>query len=964
MGNLVEYTYEGGHLASVTLPGEEGPRWQFKYDASHRITKLIDGRGGETINAYDSSNRVISQMNPAGHALRFEYAPFHTTVTNETTGAVTDEWFTSNNQPYSITRGYGTESATTETFAYNSAGQLVAVTDGNGHTTTYGYNTAGDRTSKKNAAGETKWTYNSTHDVISMTTPVGSTATIIRDASGNPESVSRPGPEETTQTTTFDYDEHGQLEDFTDPLERTWSYAYSNQGDLISESDPIGNTQTFAYDEDSRLLSMVLPRGNVEGAEPGEYEITIEGDPQGRPVTAIDQLGRATEYAYDGNGNLAKRIDANGHTTKYTYNAVDEQTKIEKPNGAVLETAYDGAGDITSQTDANEKTTTYVRNILGQAIEVIDPLGRKTLQEFDAANNLKGVTDPAERKTTYSYDATDRLTKVSYSDGTTPTVEFEYDPDGNVVAMIDGTGESTFTFDVLGRLAHFEDGHGNDVGFGYDLSDQLTSIVYPNGKSVSRAFDNAGRLKSVIDWLGGTTSFSYDADSNVQSLTFPTASGNVDTYVYDQANRMNKATFAWGMETLASLSYVRDKVGQVEEATNTGLPGPAEVAYTHDENDRLVEAQTASFEYDPADNLLKGLGSTNTYDAASQLESGSGVTYTYSKLGERTKAMPTSEPATTYKYNQAANLLSVERPEEGEVPQIAKSFTYDGTGLLASDASGMTTRYLAWDMSADLPLPLDDGQYSYIYGPNGLPISQISSAGAVTYMHHDQLGSTRMLTSPTGEAIGATTYGPYGSIEAQSGMATTRLGFAGQYTDSETGLQYLRARFYDPATTQFLTRDPIVMSTRAPYNYAYDNPLNLIDPGGLGPCVLGFIACDEENDPCDSLATGPLLPLCLVPSEASDDVVNASAGAGDELLSPPLLNINGGQIGRNLLDMNNVNTCSTAYRAGRGAAMFVNVTRGITGGADLAWKYGPSLYRVGRTWSRHLDEKFVHAPLR
>lgn len=42
-------------------------------------------------------------------------------------------------------------------------------------------------------------------------------------------------------------------------------------------------------------------------------------------------------------------------------------------------------------------------------------------------------------------------------------------------------------------------------------------------------------------------------------------------------------------------------------------------------------------------------------------------------------------------------------------------------------------------------------------------------------------------------------------------------------------------RFYDPATGQFLTRDPIESVTRSPYAYVYGNPLNATDPSGLAP---------------------------------------------------------------------------------------------------------------------------------
>ena len=151
---------------------KQGLRWQFKYDGSHQMTEMIDGRGGKTINEYNGAHQVTLQTDPAERKLKFEYAPFETRITNEATGAVTDERFTSNDEPSAITRGYGTASATTESFTYNEAGYVTSTTDGNGHTTKYGYDGAGNRTSMIDPAGdETKWTYDVTHDVETMTTP-------------------------------------------------------------------------------------------------------------------------------------------------------------------------------------------------------------------------------------------------------------------------------------------------------------------------------------------------------------------------------------------------------------------------------------------------------------------------------------------------------------------------------------------------------------------------------------------------------------------------------------------------------------------------------------------------------------------------------------------------------------------------------------------------------------------------
>jgi RHS repeat-associated protein len=160
---------------------------------------------------------------------------------------------------------------------------------------------------------------------------------------------------------------------------------------------------------------------------------------------------------------------------------------------------------------------------------------------------------------------------------------------------------------------------------------------------------------------------------------------------------------------------------------------------------------------------------------------------------------------------------------------------------------------------------VSSGANSYVYGPGDLPIEQINNTtGTVTYLHHDQAGSTRLLTGSTGTVTGKCTYGAYGAATCE-GASTTPLGFDAQYTSTDTGLIYLRNRVYDPVTAQFLSRDPLdegsstlahatgeqyvaaalrSASGSGPYVYANDNPLNNYDPTGLftvGICVHGEV---------------------------------------------------------------------------------------------------------------------------
>jgi RHS repeat-associated protein len=842
------------------------------------MTEMVDGRGGKTINEYNGSNQVSKQEDPAGHKLKFEYESFQTKITNENTGSVTDEYFTSNDEPSSITRGYGTASATTESFAYNVGGYVTSMTDGDGHTTTYGYSAANDRTSMVDAnKNETKWTYDSTHDVETTTTPKGEKTTIKRETHGNPEVIERPAPASTTQITKYKYGTHGELESVEDPLKNVWKYGYNTHGDRTSETDPESNKRTWEYNEDSQETSTVSPRGNVTEGKPTEFTTKIERDAQGRPLKITDPLSHTTKYTYDGNGNVETVTDGNSHKTKYTYNGDNEPTKVEEANKTITETEYDGAGQVVKQIDGNKHATKYVRNVLEQVTEVEGPLKHKTLKEYDLAGNLKKLTDAAKRTTTYTYDPGNRLTEVVYSSGKPSTVKYEYDKDGDRTKMTDGTGTTKYTYDQLDRLTETENGHKEKIKYEYNLANGQTKITYPNEKAVTREFDKDERLDKVTDWNKKETKFTYDSDSDLKATVFPSETKDEDTYAYNDADQMSEVKMDKSTEVLASLVYTRDSDGQVKKTTSKGLPGVEVTENTYDENNRLTKYGTTEYKYDAANNPTKQGSSTNTFNEGDELEKGTGETYAYDELGERTKTTPEKGPATTYGYDQAANLTTVERPKEGEVAEIKDTYAYNGEGLRTSQTINGTTSYFAWDVAEGLPLILNDGTNNYIYGPGGVPVEQINGE-TPTYLHHDQQGSIRLLTGAAGTTTGSITFDAYGK-KVESTGTTSPLGYDGQYTSSDTGLIYLRARTYDPATAQFLTVDPLAGLTRTPYIYANDNPLTYTDPGGL---IFGIPGTPSTTEIVKvvSHAAGAVATVASV-AAAGCAVVAAPTGIGE-----------------------------------------------------------------------------------
>jgi RHS repeat-associated protein len=816
---------------------------------------MTDGRGGVVKTEYDEKHQVKKQTDPMERVLKFEYGEsggHKTTTITEPNGSTTFEKFNEAGEPLETIKAKGTGLERKTTYEYNEAYELTKAIDALGHSTTFEYDWKGNRTREEDAEGDTtEWTYNATHDVETETTPKGEKTTYKRDASGNIEAIERPAPGETTQKSTFKHSANGDLEAATDPLGHETKFEYDSYGDLKTVVSPAGDKTTWTYDKDGRQLTEVSPRGNEEGAKASEFETKTERDAQERPIKVTDPLGHETKFVYDKDGNLESTTDPLGHTTKYTYNADNEQTKIERANGTTTEAAYDSMGGVKSHTDGNGYTTKYEHDALEQPTETIDPLERKSKAEYDAAGNLKKTEDALGRTITYSYDAADRLKEVNYSEEATHDVTYKYDKDGNVVEMVDGTGTTTRVYDQLDRLTEVTNGKKEVVKYKYDLGNEQTELVYPNGETIKRAFDKAGRMEKVTDWLGKETTFAYNRDSQVKATTFPTETANVDEYAYNKADQLTEVSMKKKAEVLASMSYTRDKLGQIEKSTETGFPEVPEYKYEYDAANRLTTSNGTTFGYDKANNVTKISSVTYTSDKGDQIATASNAAFEFNKVGQRVKETPSGGKATTYSYDQAGNLTASKGPE------IENTFKYDGTGLATTETKGASTYPMVWDLTPELPLMLRVGNDYYIYGPEGLPIEQITS-GSATYLHHDQLGSIRVLTNSKGEVTGTYRYGPNGAIWKHTGTATSSMGFAGQYRmRTETQLIYLRARTYDPATAQFLSRDPLGALSGETYAYAADNPVNAIDPSGLIP----QIGCNDDPP--------PKCPYCAVPDKTA-----------------------------------------------------------------------------------------------
>lgn len=116
----------------------------------------------------------------------------------------------------------------------------------------------------------------------------------------------------------------------------------------------------------------------------------------------------------------------------------------------------------------------------------------------------------------------------------------------------------------------------------------------------------------------------------------------------------------------------------------------------------------------------------------------------------------------------------------------------------------------------------------------------VQRSGVTDYYEADGLGSITSLSSSAGALADTYTYDSFGNTTNSSGSVTNFFRYTAREFDTETGLYFLRARYLDPSAGRFLSEDPIRYSGGVNfYRYVRNNPINLIDPPGLGPTGAG-----------------------------------------------------------------------------------------------------------------------------
>jgi RHS repeat-associated protein len=239
-----------------------------------------------------------------------------------------------------------------------------------------------------------------------------------------------------------------------------------------------------------------------------------------------------------------------------------------------------------------------------------------------------------------------------------------------------------------------------------------------------------------------------------------------------------------------------------------------------------------SYSYDAVGNRLSSLGvSPYSYNSSNELTSTPSVTYTYDNNGS-TLTKVTSSGTTRYNWDFENRLASVVLPASGGTV----SFKYDPFGRRIQKASSSATTNYVYDGANVLEEVDGSGNVlaRYVQSPAvDQPLAEVR--GSTTgYYEADGLGSITSLSNSSAALGNIYTYDSYGNLTASSGTVVNPYRYTGREFDTETGIYYYRARYYNPTTGRFLSEDPIRFEGGIDfYTYVSNSPLNDIDPSGF-----------------------------------------------------------------------------------------------------------------------------------
>ncbi|WP_157984823.1 RHS repeat-associated core domain-containing protein [Lentzea terrae] len=772
-GEITDYKDELGNISRTTY--DRNGRTTSSVKPSYRAPGATQAATPTTFTKYDGNSNIVEMKDPRGNITRTTYDQLNRVAKVDTPAATNDE-------------------RAVTTFGYTRSGQVMSIVDATGI--------------------RTEATYDDLDRQVTATsierTPVAGafTSRVGFDDAGNV--VSEVSPKQAT--TTYTFDTLDQVTKSVDPNGVPFQYGYDFAGRTVRAVDAQGRTSQVVYD-----LFGQRTADNVLKADGSTLRSTTYGyDPAGNLITVTDPNQTVRTYTYNSANQLVNQVepvaDNRSITSSYGVDAAGNRTRYTDGRGNSTITTYNTLGLPESTIDpptsahpgAADRTWTTSYDENGNPVQLTAPGGVVTKRDYDAANRPKSETGTGAEvqtaTTTYGYDLSSRLRSVSAVGGTNT---YTYDDRGHLLTTAGPGGVAEYRYDEDGSVVSRKDAAGTAT-YGYDK----------------------GRLDTVVDGLTGAgQKFGYDNTGAVKTIDF--GASRKRTLGYDDFGRLSSDVLTNSANaTVASTTYGYNLTDTIASRTTTGVAGAGTTTYDYDKGLRLksstVGGVTTGYEWDDAGNRTKIGSKSSTFDERNRLLSDGDSTYAYSPRG-------TLRSKTTGSQTQQVSFDALDRM----IANGAQTYAYDGFDRVAT-RNGTTFTYAGQNDEV-----VSDGTETFARGPRD-ELMATSRGGTKRLSLSDSHGDVVGGFDPADNALGAlpdsTTYDPFGKVAAKTGN-TGALGFQGDWTDQATGQVDMGARWYDPGTGGFVSRDDVDTSGGSAvnanrYGYGAGDPVSNTDPTG------------------------------------------------------------------------------------------------------------------------------------
>jgi RHS repeat-associated protein len=589
----------------------------------------------------------------------------------------------------------------------------------------------------------------------------------------------------------FTYDALGHMTSMTryqDPINKvttTWHFDSLGWLTRLDEDGVASQTRTF----DSW--------GNLTMVQQGADSRTITRyDGYGRPVHSEDQASTcgqpvpcpAADFSYDFNGGAIAGVPRNnvlGRLASATWSTGQEWF------------TYDSFGQVNSRSFTDTGVTP---NAHYYEIHERHDNGSENILHLALPD-----TNSQDERVTFAYDTAGRVNSEVYSSGGSSQMLFanpSYDPFGRLTAARYGLASFNAAYAATGRrlLNSVSVVGTNYVGSVLDNRALLFQPLAPQ-MGISRAYDPMGRKRA---W------FESRPDPNSVDGDGVMVTGGI-LASYDSIGRLSQAGLLGGNGLAASStrSFTYDALGNLTQQTDasTGNPGSVSLFYQAPDLERVCSlaygnAQAAApcnVAYNGAGNIISQPTRTGTRTlqyfpngAVSTIQDGgSNASFTYDAFG-------------------ALQQLTVGGPAD------VRADKYFGAFIKQRKEGAQSV------LARQIPLP-------------GLTATRHGPTGGWTFAFGDGRGA-RFATDQTGAFVQDIDYQPFGEVRNPTGATPGSTNYTSEQWNggdllAAFGLVKLGARFYDPVTGRFLSRDPII--GKNPYAFASNDPINRADPTGL-----------------------------------------------------------------------------------------------------------------------------------